>query len=97
MSTSATPPFPMVFSSLALPPPPPTTPPRTQFGNQRPSEHFSPGPPPGLTHLIPDGDQKDRRAIPEREIIRDVTIENIKERLKSEPLTTLYKSEKKKN
>ena len=96
MSTSATPPFPMVFSSLALPPPPPTTPPRTQFGNQRPSEHFSPGPPPGLTHLIPDGDQKDRRAIPEREIIRDVTIENIKERLKSEPLTTLYKSEKKK-
>jgi len=80
-------------------PPPPTTPPRTQLGNKIPLEHFSPGPPPGLTHLIPDGDQPDgdqidRRAISERDEARDATIETIQERLKLEPLTTLYESEK---
>jgi hypothetical protein len=93
MSIPETGPSPMVFSSIALPPTtPPRTPPRTQFGNQRPYEHFSPGPPPGLTHLIPYGDQKDIKPIVDIE--HDDNIENIKERLKSEPLTTLYKSEK---
>lgn len=81
------------------PRPPPTTPPASS--SRIPHVNSSPGPPPGLniTHLIPDGDQPDgdqidRRAISERDEARDATIETIQERLKLEPLTTLYESEK---
>ena len=74
---------------------PPTTPPRPP--SRIPPVHFSPPPP---THglIIPpiysDGPQIDRK--PEVDIKYDLTIEIIIERLKSEPLTTLYESEKEK-
>ena len=76
---------------------PPTTPPRPL-----PRPPSTTPPPPSwlnLPHVYPNGDQPDghqidRRAISERDEARDATIETIQERLKLEPLTTLYESEK---